>query len=589
MALGDTIKTKSLKRQAVHSGTWALAPYPGAAFVDLSSLGVEVFAVSGEGAGLLTAAETETAAGVDLERLSAAPRLITLKAAPTVGAAARVALMDIFKPDRLGDETRPAVLRYTGSVRLLDLFVVPRAPPEHGEAGALILSFVAFDPYWYADADVTASLAVRQSVAGVLDERSAAGVWSGLPDPGGSVVCCTYGPDGKLYVGLAASPGVRVWDGLSWATLGGGVNGRVNTLAWFGGKLYVGGQFSQAGGSVTVANIAAWTGAAWDALSGGRAQVVNAIAFAVYDGAIKLAVGLETAPYFVVYYPADLYWESAYVDTLDGAVKAVVADGFGGFYLAGAFEHSGSLLVEGVLRAFQEGGAGKLGAGWKQYSSDVARAALVLPDGRLLVGGTGNYRLKIWNGIAWSAIDLASNGVYGLYQWGDNVLIAGDWYLQYWTGSAVFCCDLLDMPRVAAVAADGRIAAPVAATHDAAGVTALTLAGSAAVSPRITITSTTGGGVFLIWNLTSGARLHFEQANSAAYLVADEVVTIDIVAGTMVSNYRGSMLSAISPGSAFSAFALLPGSNQIAAYIDGATAQISYRPRYWSLDHADVP
>jgi hypothetical protein len=169
------------------------------------------------------------------------------------------------------------------------------------------------------------------------------------------------------------------------------------------------------------------------------------------------------------------------------------------------------------------------------------------------------------------------------------VLIAGDWYLQYWTGSAVFYCDLMAMPRVAAVAADGRIAAPVGSSHDAAGVTTLALAGSAAVAPRIAITSTTGGAVYLVWNLTSGARLHFEQSDSASFLVGSEVVTIDIAAGTVNSNYRGSMLSAISPGSSFSAFALLPGTNQIAAYVDGATAQVSYRPRYWSLDHVDVP
>src|ERR1043165_8704195 len=136
MALGDTIKQKSLKWQAVHTGTWSLAPYQSAAFVSLSSLGVEVFGVAGEGGAPLTLAEVETAAGVDLQNVGAAPRLITLKAAPTVGAAARVALLDIFKPDRIADETRPAVLRYTGSVRSLDLLVIPRSLPEHGEAGA---------------------------------------------------------------------------------------------------------------------------------------------------------------------------------------------------------------------------------------------------------------------------------------------------------------------------------------------------------------------------------------------------------------------------------------------------------------------
>ena len=91
-------------------------------------------------------------------------------------------------------------------------------------------------------------------------------------------------------------------------------------------------------------------------------------------------------------------------------------------------------------------------------------------------------------------------------------------------------------------------------------------------------------------NMVGQLRIAVARAEiPRAFLVGSEVVTIDIAAGTVNSNYRGSMLSAISPGSSFSAFALLPGTNQIAAYVDGATAQVSYRPRYWSLDHADVP
>src|SRR5262249_31166815 len=156
----------------------------------------------------------------------------------------------------------------------------------------------------------------------------------------------------------------------------------------------------------------------------------------------------------------------------------------------------------------------------------------------------------------------------GLYQWGDNVLISGDWYLQYWTGSAVFSCELMASPLVAAGAAGGRDAPPVGASHQSSGVAKPDLARSAAPAPPLTITSTAGGGVFLIWNLTSGARLHFEQSDSASYLIAGEVATIDIAASSMQSSYRGSMLRAISPGSSFSAFALLPGTNKIAAYIE---------------------
>ena len=66
------------------------------------------------------------------------------------------------------------------------------------------------------------------------------------------MVTCSYGPDGNLYVGLAAAPGVKRWDGAAWSTVGSGVNGRVNALAWLAGKLHVGGQFSLAGGAIAI-------------------------------------------------------------------------------------------------------------------------------------------------------------------------------------------------------------------------------------------------------------------------------------------------------------------------------------------------
>ncbi len=74
-------------------------------------------------------------------------------------------------------------------------------------------------------------------------ERGLDGAWHTLgAGPGVGVNCAMYGLDGKLYVGLGAAPGVKVWDGASWATLGRGgqwcgqcaVLGRDEICTWAG-------------------------------------------------------------------------------------------------------------------------------------------------------------------------------------------------------------------------------------------------------------------------------------------------------------------------------------------------------------------
>ncbi|CAN5508560.1 hypothetical protein BH23BAC4_BH23BAC4_14070 [soil metagenome] len=101
-----------------------------------------------------------------------------------------------------------------------------------------------------------------------------AGTWSALQTGvTSSVFSLAWGPDGALYVG-GAFPGVGDISGTSriarwtpdgagsgaWSALGVGVNQQVFTLAWGNNSiLYVGGQFTSAGGA-TSANFARWQG-----------------------------------------------------------------------------------------------------------------------------------------------------------------------------------------------------------------------------------------------------------------------------------------------------------------------------------------
>jgi hypothetical protein len=96
-------------------------------------------------------------------------------------------------------------------------------------------------------------------------DGSPASVYALLALPDGSTVA---GGDFDTAGGVAAS-NLAVWDGLSWSSLGSGIDGTVTALAVRpSGELIAGGQFTTAGGA-PANNIALWNGAAWSALGAG--------------------------------------------------------------------------------------------------------------------------------------------------------------------------------------------------------------------------------------------------------------------------------------------------------------------------------
>src|ERR1019366_1654117 len=76
------------------------------------------------------------------------------------------------------------------------------------------------------------------------------------------------------WAGAVSANYVAKWDGSAWSPLGSGLGASdgsprcVYALAVSGTNLYVGGEFTTAGG-VTANNIAKWDGNAWSALGSG--------------------------------------------------------------------------------------------------------------------------------------------------------------------------------------------------------------------------------------------------------------------------------------------------------------------------------
>jgi hypothetical protein len=101
---------------------------------------------------------------------------------------------------------------------------------------------------------------------------------------------------------------IAMWNGTAWAALGSGTNGTVKALTMHNGELYAGGSFTQAGSS-SVNYVAKWDGVNWSDLSGGRnGEVFSLASFQgdLYVGGNFSGGSNDTAAYFAVYHDSTM-------------------------------------------------------------------------------------------------------------------------------------------------------------------------------------------------------------------------------------------------------------------------------------------
>lgn len=200
------------------------------------------------------------------------------------------------------------------------------------------------------------------------------GTWEGVgAGVNGKVSAMVCDGNGNLYVGgsfteAGGSPVnyIAKWDGSSWTALGDGMDNFVLSLAYDNGNLYAGGSFRNVDGSIVSQGIAKWDGSSWEAMSKG-----------VYAS-----------------------WGSTY------SVQDVCVDSDGKVYISGGFDKNYNTDEDlNHVGVFEEGAWKSLGAGLATTSSQVVLGSYADDKDIYFVGyfskGDGDpntkYNTAVWN------------------------------------------------------------------------------------------------------------------------------------------------------------------------------------------------
>lgn len=191
---------------------------------------------------------------------------------------------------------------------------------------------------------------------------------------------------------------IACWSSISrtWSALSGGIGGGtqpfVGALAVWDGKLYAGGTFTRAG-DLDADNIAVWDGTAWSPLGGSRANgvdgTVNALAFGhdgIYAGGRFAAAG-EKVVRGIGFWNGN-EWESL-GKGVDGYVNTIAIHNHR-VVVGGSFTRAGDTTARNIARYYQDGGF------WRPLASPSGNT---LPDGS---DYTGNGVDDVVRGITFS-------------------------------------------------------------------------------------------------------------------------------------------------------------------------------------------
>jgi hypothetical protein len=238
---------------------------------------------------------------------------------------------------------------------------------------------------------------------------------------------------GKCKPVIPDSCNTKVWSPLGTG-INNGTNGEVWALAAIGSDLYVGGNFTTAGG-VTVNHIAKWNGSNWSALASNGVTGINGIVFALaVSGTNLYASGWFTSAGGI---------PTENIAKWDGTNWSALGNGLQGYGSVEALAVMGNNLYAGGAFTIASGGPGDLIAQWDMTASVWSslgnnggmndRVNSLTTNGTdLYAGGQFTFagvipanHIAKWDGTNWSALGSGTDLRIG----GSLVMMAGNLYV----------------------------------------------------------------------------------------------------------------------------------------------------------------
>jgi hypothetical protein len=256
----------------------------------------------------------------------------------------------------------------------------------------------------------------------------------------GAVYTLNTDKPGVMYVGgnftdAGGDPNadyIAQWDGKTWKALGTPkLSGAVHAIAYRNGKVYAGGIFTSAGGNSTAGFAAVWDGSTWAPVCKPSGPGANVYALAIsgptlfIGGAFQNGAGIPAADYLLA---CDLNTGAArslVTGYVSSTVNALAVDSRGTLYAGGGFFDFNDIKAADGIAAYRNGTWSALGSG--TGSGGGALTAFVRA---LATDGTNVYvatdstdvagipqadRIAKWDGSAWSAVGSDAAGGNGIF------------------------------------------------------------------------------------------------------------------------------------------------------------------------------
>ncbi|MBS0190157.1 MAG: immunoglobulin domain-containing protein [Phycisphaerales bacterium] len=278
------------------------------------------------------------------------------------------------------------------------------------------------------------------------------------PDGAGPLAPRLVVAGGFSHAGTVAASNIAMWDGSSWAPLGSGTDGEIQTLAVAAnGDLVAAGDFLSAGGIATSPRVARWNGTAWSGMGDGFNATVYAL-LAMPDGDVvaggyflvgqgvdqaydvarwngttwvglhaPVTLGIQAGTVYALallpngdivaggnFMWADNYTNANGLARWNGSSWSLFGTGVSGIVNSMAVTPSGDLVIAGVFGSVDGVTASRMarwnGSTWFGYPSNswyIIDEVAAAPSGELVaVGYVGQYpnqkgRAALWNGAQW--------------------------------------------------------------------------------------------------------------------------------------------------------------------------------------------